>query len=74
MGSSASCVAAEIGSSRQLAGSGRALKTFRQVWPEVTWGARGVFPGDTLAKSIPVYEAGVILAEYLKRAWYAVRY
>ena len=54
--------------------TGRALKAFRQVWPEVTWGARGVFPGDTFAKSIPVYEAGTILAEYIKRAWYAIRY
>ncbi|WP_439891897.1 YdcF family protein [Ralstonia sp. 25C] len=54
--------------------TGRALKAFRQVWPEVTWGARGVFAGDTFAKSIPVYEAGTILAEYLKRAWYAIRY
>jgi len=53
---------------------GRALKVFRQVWPEVTWGARGVFPGDTLTKSFPIYEAGTILAEYIKRAWYAVRY
>jgi uncharacterized SAM-binding protein YcdF (DUF218 family) len=54
--------------------TGRALKVFRQVWPEVTWGARGVFPGDTLTKSFPIYEAGTILAEYIKRAWYAVRY
>jgi len=54
--------------------TGRALKVFRQVWPEVTWSAHGVFPGDTLAKSIPIYESGSILAEYVKRAWYAVRY
>jgi len=54
--------------------TGRALKVFRQVWPEVTWGAHGVFPGDTLAKSVPLYESGSILAEYVKRAWYAVRY
>ena len=54
--------------------TGRALKVFRQVWPEVTWGARGVFPGDTLTKSFPIYEAGTILAEYIKRAWYAIRY
>jgi hypothetical protein len=45
-----------------------------KVWPEVMWGARGVFPGDTRAKSVPVYESGSILAEYIKRAWYAVRY
>ncbi len=54
--------------------TGRALKAFRHVWPEVTWGVRGVFPGDTLTKSFPIYEAGTILAEYIKRAWYAVRY
>ncbi|MGM3273754.1 YdcF family protein [Ralstonia sp. 24A2] len=54
--------------------TGRALKAFRQVWPEVTWGVRGVFPGDTLAKSLPLYESGSILAEYVKRAWYAIRY
>ena len=54
--------------------TGRALAVFRKVWPEVTWGAQGVFPGDTLAKSVPIYEAGSILAEYVKRAWYAVRY
>ena len=54
--------------------TGRALAVFRKVWPEITWGAQGVFPGDTLAKSVPVYEAGSILAEYVKRAWYAVRY
>ncbi|KMW45853.1 YdcF family protein [Ralstonia insidiosa] len=54
--------------------TGRALNTFRKVWPEVMWGARGVFPGDTRAKSVPVYESGSILAEYIKRAWYAVRY
>ncbi|WP_197330033.1 YdcF family protein [Ralstonia syzygii] len=54
--------------------TGRALEVFRQVWPEVTWGACGVFPGDTLAKSLPIYESGSILAEYIKRAWYAVRY
>lgn len=54
--------------------TGRALKVFRQVWPEVAWSAHGVFPGDTLAKSIPIYESGSILAEYVKRAWYAVRY
>lgn len=54
--------------------TGRALTVFRQVWPEVAWGARGVFPGDTLAKSKPIYECGSILAEYVKRAWYAIRY
>ena len=54
--------------------TGRALAVFRKVWPEVAWGAHGVFPGDTLAKSVPIYEAGSILAEYVKRAWYAVRY
>jgi len=54
--------------------TGRALKVFRQVWPEVTWGAHGVFPGDTLTKSVPLYESGSILAEYVKRAWYAIRY
>ncbi|AST32924.2 YdcF family protein [Ralstonia solanacearum] len=54
--------------------TGRALHAFRRVWPDVAWGARGVFPGDTLAKSFPIYESGSILAEYLKRAWYAVRY
>ena len=54
--------------------TGRALNVFRQVWPEVTWGVRGVFPGDTLTKSFPIYEAGTIVAEYIKRAWYVVRY
>ncbi|MHA6824761.1 YdcF family protein [Ralstonia pseudosolanacearum] len=54
--------------------TGRALHVFRRVWPEVAWGARGVFPGDTFAKSFPIYESGSILAEYIKRAWYAVRY
>ncbi|WP_296227125.1 YdcF family protein [Ralstonia sp. UBA689] len=54
--------------------TGRALKVFRKVWPEVAWGVHGVFPGDTLTKSFPIYEAGPILAEYIKRAWYAVRY
>ncbi|KHK57463.1 membrane protein [Ralstonia sp. A12] len=54
--------------------TGRALKVFRAVWPEVTWGVRGVFAGDTLSKTFPVYESGTILAEYIKRAWYSVRY
>nr|WP_311527827.1 YdcF family protein [uncultured Ralstonia sp.] len=53
--------------------TGRALQVFRQVWPEVTWGAHGVVPGDA-TKSFPIYETGSILTEYVKRAWYAVRY
>lgn len=54
--------------------TGRAREVFRRVWPDVAWGVRGVFPGDTLTKSFPIYESGTILAEYIKRAWYAIRY
>lgn len=54
--------------------TGRARDVFRQVWPDVAWGVHGVFPGDTLTKSLPIYESGTILAEYIKRAWYAIRY
>ncbi|WP_420993565.1 YdcF family protein [Cupriavidus sp. 30B13] len=52
----------------------RALQSFRQSWGEVEWGAHGVHPGVSLDKSLVVYEAGAVLAEYLKHAWYAVRY
>lgn len=47
----------------------RALATFQTVWPEVEWGSRGVFPGLTPGR-FPYYEAGAILAEYVKVALY----
>lgn len=43
----------------------RALRTFRQVWPEVMWGTQGVYPGLHVAQ-FPLYEVGNILAEYCK--------
>jgi len=54
--------------------TGRALQSFRQAWGEVEWGAHGVHPGVSLDRSLVVYEAGAVLAEYLKHAWYTVRH
>ncbi len=54
--------------------TGRALKSFRQAWSEVDWGTHGVYPGVSLGKSLVLYEAGAVLAEYVKRGWYILRY
>ncbi len=52
----------------------RALHTFEKVWPDVTFGVHGVHPGMTLSNRFKIYEAGSILAEYVKRGWYMFRY
>ncbi len=52
----------------------RALHTFEKQWPGVTFGIHGVYPGTSLSKRFMIYEAGSILAEYLKTAWYMLRH
>lgn len=41
---------------------------------DVTFGVRGVYPGTRLSNRFMVYEAGSILAEYVKTVWYMARY
>ena len=52
----------------------RALHTFEKEWPGVTFGIHGVHPGTRLGNRFMLYEAGSILAEYIKTVWYALRY
>ena len=52
----------------------RALRSFQKAWPDVTFGVRGVYPGTRLSNRFMVYEAGSILAEYVKTVWYMARY
>ncbi len=46
----------------------RAMNTFRQLWPDVEFGMHSVYAGDNLRNTLVVYEAGSVLAEYVKNA------
>lgn len=50
----------------------RALAVFRKTWPEVEFGTHAVTPGYDIQTTPLRYEAGYVLAEYLKMVWYAV--
>ncbi len=54
--------------------SHRAYEQFRRTWPEVEWGIHSVHAGDSLYKTLAIYEAGAVVSEYIKILWYALRY
>lgn len=54
--------------------SRRALSTYRNTWPEVTWGSHPAYAGRTLYHTSPYDEAGAVIDEYFKLFWYKVKF
>ena len=54
--------------------SRRALSTYRNTWPQVTWGMHPVYAADTLYNTSPYDEAGAVLDEYLNFIWYKIKF